>query len=90
MDLLPIHRAILSVTDKTGLVEFVKFLVDNGVELVSTGGTIDAMLELAGKIGVRISVIACILTEHTPWTRYRDIPVVSLAHIPLPGTSLHP
>lgn len=39
MDLLPIHRAILSVTDKTGLVEFAKFLVDNGVELVSTGGT---------------------------------------------------
>ena len=36
MDLLPIHRAILSVTDKTGLVEFAKFLVDNGVELVST------------------------------------------------------
>lgn len=59
-------------------------------DVVSTGGTIDAMLELAGKIGVRISVIACILTEKTPWTRYHDIPVVSLDHIPLPGTSLHP
>ena len=59
-------------------------------DVVSTGGTIDAMLELAGKIGVRISVIACILAEKKPWTRYRDIPVVSLDHIPLPGTSLHP
>lgn len=45
MDLLPIHRAILSVTDKTGLVEFAKFLVDNGVELVSTGGTMECLKE---------------------------------------------
>lgn len=45
MDLLPIHRAILSVTDKTGLVEFAKFLVDNGVELVSTGGTMKCFKE---------------------------------------------
>jgi phosphoribosylaminoimidazolecarboxamide formyltransferase / IMP cyclohydrolase len=34
-----IQRAILSVTDKTGLVEFAKKLVVLGVELVSTGGT---------------------------------------------------
>ena len=45
MDLLPIHRAILSVTDKTCLVEFAKFLVDNGVELVSTGGTMKCLKE---------------------------------------------
>lgn len=45
MDLLPIHRAILSVTDKTGLVEFAKFLVDNGAELVSTGGTMKCLKE---------------------------------------------
>lgn len=45
MDLLPIHRAILSVTDKTGLVEFAKFLVDNGVELLSTGGTMKCLKE---------------------------------------------
>ena len=45
MDLLPIHRAILSVTDKTGLVGFAKFLVDNGVELVSTGGTMKCLKE---------------------------------------------
>lgn len=39
MDLLPIKRALLSATDKSGLVEFATFLSDNGVELVSTGGT---------------------------------------------------
>lgn len=47
MELLPIRRAILSVTDKGGLVEFARFLVDNGVELISTGGTMKA-LEAAG------------------------------------------
>ena len=39
MDSLPIKRAILSVTDKSGLVDFARFLAGNGVELVSTGGT---------------------------------------------------
>jgi len=39
----PIRRALLSVTDKTGLVEFAKALVDLGVELISTGGTARAL-----------------------------------------------
>lgn len=39
MNLLPVKRAILSVTDKTGLAEFAQFLVDQDCELVSTGGT---------------------------------------------------
>jgi len=34
-----IQRAILSVTDKTGLVEFAKQLSALKVELISTGGT---------------------------------------------------
>ena len=34
-----IRRAILSVTDKTGLVDFARKLAGLGVELVSTGGT---------------------------------------------------
>lgn len=45
MELLPIKRAILSVTDKSGLVDFAKFLADNGVELVSTGGTMRVLAE---------------------------------------------
>src|SRR3989440_5542156 len=35
----PIRRAILSVTDKTGLVDFAQKLTGMGVELLSTGGT---------------------------------------------------
>jgi len=34
-----IQRAILSVTDKTGLVDFARQLADLGIELISTGGT---------------------------------------------------
>ncbi len=34
-----IQRAILSVTDKTGLVDFSRKLSDLGIELISTGGT---------------------------------------------------
>ena len=54
-------------------------------DVVSTGGTIDAVLEMAPKIGVEIAVVACVLTEGTRWTEYKGIPVVSLDHIPLPG-----
>jgi len=43
MDFVPIRRAILSVTDKSGLVEFAAFLAAHGVELVSTGGTKKAL-----------------------------------------------
>jgi phosphoribosylaminoimidazolecarboxamide formyltransferase/IMP cyclohydrolase len=38
-DHAPIRRALISVSDKTGLVEAAKALHDLGVELVSTGGT---------------------------------------------------
>jgi phosphoribosylaminoimidazolecarboxamide formyltransferase/IMP cyclohydrolase len=40
-----IRRALLSVTDKTGLVEFAQVLAGLGVELVSTGGTARALRE---------------------------------------------
>ncbi len=40
-----IRRALLSVTDKTGLVEFARVLDSFGVELVSTGGTARALRE---------------------------------------------
>jgi phosphoribosylaminoimidazolecarboxamide formyltransferase/IMP cyclohydrolase len=42
-DLRTVRRALLSVTDKTGLVEFAKRLDALGVELVSTGGTSKAL-----------------------------------------------
>jgi phosphoribosylaminoimidazolecarboxamide formyltransferase/IMP cyclohydrolase len=40
-----IRRALLSVTDKTGLVEFAQALAGFGVELISTGGTAKALRE---------------------------------------------
>ncbi|OYX36400.1 MAG: bifunctional phosphoribosylaminoimidazolecarboxamide formyltransferase/IMP cyclohydrolase [Caulobacterales bacterium 32-69-10] len=38
-DRVSIKRALISVSDKTGLVEAARALVDAGVELISTGGT---------------------------------------------------
>ncbi len=43
LDLKPVRRALLSVTDKTGLVDFARALASHGVELVSTGGTAKAL-----------------------------------------------
>ncbi|NDD82106.1 MAG: bifunctional phosphoribosylaminoimidazolecarboxamide formyltransferase/inosine monophosphate cyclohydrolase, partial [Verrucomicrobia bacterium] len=45
-----IQRALLSVSDKTGLVEFAKFLAGKGVELISTGGTAKALREAGVKV----------------------------------------
>ncbi|MDX8462088.1 bifunctional phosphoribosylaminoimidazolecarboxamide formyltransferase/IMP cyclohydrolase [Mesorhizobium humile] len=44
-DLVPVRRALLSVFDKTGLIDFAKALAAAGVELVSTGGTAKAIAE---------------------------------------------
>lgn len=40
---MKIKRALLSVSDKTGIVELAKFLHENGVEIISTGGTMKAI-----------------------------------------------
>jgi phosphoribosylaminoimidazolecarboxamide formyltransferase/IMP cyclohydrolase len=37
--MIKIRRAIISVTDKTGVAEFARELADMGVEIISTGGT---------------------------------------------------
>ena len=42
-NVMPITRALLSVSDKTGLAAFAKELHDMGVELLSTGGTSAAL-----------------------------------------------
>ncbi|MFK7849160.1 MAG: bifunctional phosphoribosylaminoimidazolecarboxamide formyltransferase/IMP cyclohydrolase [Rhodothermales bacterium] len=44
-DLYPVRRALLSVSDKTGLVDFAKRLHAQGVEMISTGGTARALKE---------------------------------------------
>lgn len=40
---MPIRRALLSVSDKAGLVEFAATLVEHGIKLLSTGGTFRAL-----------------------------------------------
>jgi phosphoribosylaminoimidazolecarboxamide formyltransferase / IMP cyclohydrolase len=45
VELKQIRRALLSVTDKTGLVDFAGALAAMGVELISTGGTAKALRE---------------------------------------------
>ena len=49
-----IRRALISVSDKAGLVEFGKFLSDNGVEILSTGGSAKALSD-AGVPVVEVS-----------------------------------
>ncbi len=44
-DLLPLARALISVSDKTGLLPFARALAERGVELLSTGGTAQALRE---------------------------------------------
>ncbi|MEG3765561.1 bifunctional phosphoribosylaminoimidazolecarboxamide formyltransferase/IMP cyclohydrolase [Alteromonas sp. 14N.309.X.WAT.G.H12] len=53
----PIKRALLSVSDKTGIVDFAKALHDSGVELLSTGGT----AKLLAQAGLPVKEVS----EHT-------------------------
>ncbi len=55
--LTPIRRALLSVSDKQGIVEFARALSERGVELLSTGGT----AKLLAQHGVQVKEVA----EHT-------------------------
>jgi phosphoribosylaminoimidazolecarboxamide formyltransferase/IMP cyclohydrolase len=59
-----IQRALLSVSDKTGLVAFAQILAAAGVELISTGGTAKALRE-AGLVVKDIS-------EHTGFPEMLD------------------
>ena len=52
-DLLPVKRALISVSDKEGLIELTKSLVDRGVEIISTGGTANYL----SKEGIRVTEI---------------------------------
>jgi phosphoribosylaminoimidazolecarboxamide formyltransferase / IMP cyclohydrolase len=49
--LLPVRRALLSVSDKTGLVELARRLASHNIEILSTGGT--ARLLLSAGLTVR-------------------------------------
>ena len=64
MDSPKIERALLSVSDKSGLVDFAVGLADLGVELFSTGGTRRALKE-AG-------LAVCDVAEYTGWPEMMD------------------
>ena len=53
---IQVRRALLSVSDKTGLIDFARGLHDLGVELVSTGGTFRALNE-AGLPAIEVSSV---------------------------------
>ncbi|PPR24650.1 MAG: Bifunctional purine biosynthesis protein PurH, partial [Alphaproteobacteria bacterium MarineAlpha10_Bin1] len=60
----PISRALLSVSDKTGLIEFGKFLSQRGVEILSTGGTASALRDA----GIAVKDVS----EHTQFPEMLD------------------
>src|SRR5690349_15181025 len=45
-----VSRALLSVSDKSGLIEFARALAADGIELVSTGGTRKALADAGLKV----------------------------------------
>jgi phosphoribosylaminoimidazolecarboxamide formyltransferase/IMP cyclohydrolase len=49
-DLRRITRALISVSDKTGLTDFAQALAERGIELVSTGGTRKALADAGLKV----------------------------------------
>jgi phosphoribosylaminoimidazolecarboxamide formyltransferase/IMP cyclohydrolase len=63
-DTLPIRRALISVSDKTGLVEFGRWLAAHGAEILSTGGTAKALREA----GVPVKDVS----EHTGFPEILD------------------
>ena len=60
----PIRRALISVSDKTGLIEFGKFLAERGVEILSTGGSAKAL----GDAGVPVTEVSA----HTGFPEIMD------------------
>ena len=59
-----IKRALISVSDKTGIVEFAQVLADKGVQILSTGGTFKA-IQAAGIAVTEVS-------EHTGFPEMMD------------------
>ncbi|HEV2284756.1 MAG TPA: bifunctional phosphoribosylaminoimidazolecarboxamide formyltransferase/IMP cyclohydrolase [Steroidobacteraceae bacterium] len=62
MPSLPVRRALLSVSDKTGLVELARALQQRGIEILSTGGT----ARLLASAGVAVREVAS-------WTGFPEI-----------------
>ena len=63
-DLSYVCRALISVSDKTGLIEFARFLEGQGVEILSTGGSAKAMRDA----GIKVIEVA----DHTGFPEMLD------------------
>ena len=48
--IIPVRRALISVSDKTGLIDLAKLLAENSVEILSTGGTAKALRDAGIKV----------------------------------------
>ena len=59
-----IRRALISVSDKTGLIDFARFLADQGVQLLSTGGSAKAIREA----GIAVTEVS----DHTGFPEMLD------------------
>ena len=63
-DFLPIRRALISVSDKTGLVPFARALAEHGISILSTGGSARALRDA----GLAVTEVS----EHTGFPEILD------------------
>ena len=56
-------------------------------DVISTGGTLHAIFNVAQKVGFTVTVVAAVLTEQVERQSFNGVPIVALGHIPLPGMS---
>src|SRR6201746_1647624 len=63
-DIVPIRRALISVSDKSGLVPFAQALAAGGVEILSTGGSAKALRDA----GVPVKEVS----DHTGFPEIMD------------------
>ena len=63
-DIVPIRTALISVSDKTGLIEFCTALEAHGVKILSTGGTAKAIRDA----GIPVTDVS----EHTGFPEILD------------------
>jgi phosphoribosylaminoimidazolecarboxamide formyltransferase/IMP cyclohydrolase len=64
MDIVTIRRALISVSDKTGLLPFARALLEQGVDILSTGGTFKAL----GDAGIAVTEVSA----HTGFPEMMD------------------
>ena len=77
---MKIKTALLSVSDKDGIVEFAQALAARGVRLLSTGGT----AKLLAQAGLKVTEVA----KHTTAERHQIVRMVGEEPTPLQRTAV--